>query len=229
MNGHDGFDDSQQLDRLVDGEMERDEYRDFLATLEREPDAPGAWDDAARLRESLGDTGAAARALHDAAARADDDTAAERLRHASALLEARDSQAALDMLRTAVARNPGDIRSLATQTRLATEQGELEEYLQGMLDALPVWDATMHFVGNQYIEINGDEGYVESWVVGYHMEADDSPLEHLVLGLRYQDDLVRVGDDWKIIRRVTAKQWHTGTFPRPFIGPPPYPRPGRES
>ena len=70
---------------------------------------------------------------------------------------------------------------------------------------------------------------VESWVVGYHMEADDSPLEHLVLGLRYQDDLVRVGDDWRIIRRVTSKQWHTGPFPRPFIGPAPYPRTGRES
>ena len=109
------------------------------------------------------------------------------------------------------------------------ESGDLDGYLQGIEEALPVWDATMHFVGNQYIEINGDEGRVESWVVGYHMEADDSPLEHLVLGLRYQDDLVRVGDDWKIIRRETAKQWHTGHFPRPFVGPAPYPRPGRES
>ena len=109
------------------------------------------------------------------------------------------------------------------------EQGALDEYLKGMEEALHAWDATMHFVGNQYIEIDGDQGYVESWVVGYHMEAPDSPLEHLVLGLRYQDDLVRVGDDWKIIRRETAKQWHTGPFPRPYVGPPPYPRPGHES
>ena len=109
------------------------------------------------------------------------------------------------------------------------EQGELDEYLDGMEEALHAWDASMHFVGNQYVEIDGDKGHVESWVVGYHMEADDSPLQHLVLGLRYQDDLVRDGDDWKIIRRVTSKQWHTGTFPRPFIGPAPYPRTGRES
>ena len=61
------------------------------------------------------------------------------------------------------------------------------------------------------------------------MEADDSPLEHVVLGLRYQDDLVGHGDDWKIIKRVTAKQWHTGVFPRPFVGPAPYPRPGKAS
>ena len=109
------------------------------------------------------------------------------------------------------------------------EKGELEPYLQGMMDALHQWDATMHFMGNQYIEIDSDEGHVETWVVGYHMEADDSPLEHLVLGLRYQDDLVRVGDDWKIIHRHTAKHWHTGPFPRPEVGPAVYPRPGHES
>ena len=34
---------------------------------------------------------------------------------------------------------------------------------------------------------------------------------------------------WKIIRREAARQWHTGPLPRPFIGPPPYPRPRHES
>ena len=105
------------------------------------------------------------------------------------------------------------------------EEGSLDGYLEGIEEGLHQWDATMHFMGNQYIEIDGDRGRVETWVVGYHMEAPDSPLEHLVLGLRYQDEVVRVGDDWKIIRRETAKQWHTGPFPRPTLGPPSYPRP----
>lgn len=109
------------------------------------------------------------------------------------------------------------------------ESGALEPYLEGLEEALPQWEASMHFVGNQYVEIDGDRGFVESWVVGYHMEAPDSPLQHLVLGLRYQDELIRDGDDWKIIRRETAKQWHTGTFPRPDVRPPRYPRVGRES
>jgi len=104
------------------------------------------------------------------------------------------------------------------------EDGDLDDYLQGIEDALHLWDATMHFMGNQYVQIDGDEGHAETWVVGYHMEAEDSPIDHLVLGLRYQDDLVRVDGDWKIIRRNTEKQWHTGTFPRPKIGDAPYPR-----
>jgi hypothetical protein len=104
------------------------------------------------------------------------------------------------------------------------EEGALEPYLEGIEGALPQWDATMHFMGNQYVEIDGDRGHVETWVVAYHMEAPDSPLDHLVLGLRYRDDVVRVDGDWKIIRRNTVKQWHTGAFPRPSLGPPTYPR-----
>ena len=108
------------------------------------------------------------------------------------------------------------------------EDGPLEPYLEGIEGALAQWDATMHLMGNQYVEIDGDRGHVETWVVGYHMEAPGSPLDHLVLGLRYQDDVVRVdsgdGGDWKIIRRNTVKQWHTGPFPRPTLGPPAYPR-----
>ena len=87
-----------------------------------------------------------------------------------------------------------------------------------------MYDATMHFKGNQYVEFDGDRGFVETWVIGYHMEASGSPIDSLVLALRYKDDVVRVDGDWKIIRREAAEQWHTGPFPRPFIGEPPYPR-----
>jgi ketosteroid isomerase-like protein len=107
------------------------------------------------------------------------------------------------------------------------ESGGLDEYLVGLEEAMDMWDATLHFVGNQYVEVDGDRGFVESWVVAYHMEAEDSPIDHLVLALRYQDEVVRVGEDWRIIRRKTSKQWHTGPFPRPTIGPPAYPRKSR--
>jgi hypothetical protein len=104
------------------------------------------------------------------------------------------------------------------------EDGALEPYLEGIEEGLKQWEATMHFMGNQYVRIEGDIGHVETWAVAYHMEADDSPLQDLVLGLRYQDDVVRVGEGWKIIRRSAARQWHRGPFPRPSLGPPLYPR-----
>jgi hypothetical protein len=109
------------------------------------------------------------------------------------------------------------------------EGGSLEDYLEGIEQGVLMYDATMHFKGNQYVEINGDEGFVETWVIGYHMEAPGSPIDSLVLALRYKDEVVRIDGDWKIIRREAAEQWHTGPFPRPFIGEPPYPRRPRAS
>jgi hypothetical protein len=109
------------------------------------------------------------------------------------------------------------------------EEGALDEYLIGLEEGLRMYDATMHFRGNQYVEIDGDRAFVETWVIGYHMEAPGSPIDSLVLALRYKDDVARFGGEWKIIRREAVEQWHTGPFPRPFIGPAPYPRKPHES
>ena len=109
------------------------------------------------------------------------------------------------------------------------EEGSIDDYLDGLADGLLAYEATMHFRGNQYIEIDGDRGFVETWVIGYHMEAPGSPIDSLTLALRYQDDVERFGDDWKIVQREAVRQWHTGPLPRPFIGPAPYPRPAHES
>lgn len=109
------------------------------------------------------------------------------------------------------------------------EEGTLDDYLEGLEAGLLMYDATMHFKGNQYVELDGDRAFVETWVIGYHMEAPGSPIGHLTLALRYKDDVVRVGDEWRIIRREAVRQWHTGPFPRPSIGEPPYPRKTHES
>jgi SnoaL-like domain len=105
------------------------------------------------------------------------------------------------------------------------EDGPLEPYLEGIEEGLQQWAATMHFMINQYVTVDGDTGHVETWSLAHHMEADGSPIDDLILALRYQDDVVRVGDDWKIIRRNAVKHFHRGPFPRPTIGPPAYPRP----
>ena len=109
------------------------------------------------------------------------------------------------------------------------EEGTLDDYLDGLEAGLLMYAATMHFKGNHYVELVGDQAFVETWVIGYHMEPPDSPIGHLTLALRYKDDVVRVDDEWKIMRREAVRQWHTGPFPRPFIGDPPYPRTSHES
>ena len=105
------------------------------------------------------------------------------------------------------------------------EGGAIGPYLEGIEEGLTQWGATMHFMINQYATVDGDTGHVETWSLAHHMEADGSPIDDLVLALRYQDDVVRVGDGWQIIRRTMVKHFHRGPFPRPTIGPPSYPRP----
>ena len=109
------------------------------------------------------------------------------------------------------------------------EEGSLDDYLEGLEEGLLMYDATMHFRGNQYVELDGDHAFVETWVVAHHMEAPGSPLDSLALALRYKDDVARIGGEWKIVRREAVEQWHTGPFPRPALGPPPYPRPKHQS
>ena len=104
-------------------------------------------------------------------------------------------------------------------------EAPIDAYLEALEPGVKQYHATLHFMGNQYVQVDGDRGSVETWAVAYHMETDGSPLDDLVLGLRYQDQVVRDGDGWKIIARNTVKQWHRGPFPRPSLGPPIYPRP----
>ena len=55
------------------------------------------------------------------------------------------------------------------------EEGSLADYLAGIEEGVLMYDATMHFKGNQYVEFDGDTGFVETWVIGYHMEARREP------------------------------------------------------
>ncbi len=91
----------------------------------------------------------------------------------------------------------------------------IDRYLKLLEPGVRQYHATLHFMGNQYVRVDGDGGHVETYAVAYHMEAEDSPIEDLLVGVRYQDDVVRVGDEWKINRRNVIRQWHRGPLPRP--------------
>ena len=92
-------------------------------------------------------------------------------------------------------------------------------YLEQLEPGVKAYHATLHFMGNQYVRVTGDTGHVETYAVAYHIEADDSELPDLVMGVRYQDDVRREDDGWKICRRNVVKQWHRGPLPRPRAEP----------
>ena len=45
------------------------------------------------------------------------------------------------------------------------EDGAIGSYLEDIEETLGQWAATMHFMGNQYVSVAGNEGHIETWAV----------------------------------------------------------------
>jgi len=96
-------------------------------------------------------------------------------------------------------------------------EAPIDSYFAALVTGVQAYEATMHFMGNQYVELDegADEGTVETYAVAYHIEAADSGRKDLVMGVRYVDDVARAGDDWLIVRRTAIPHWVRGPLPRP--------------
>lgn len=119
-----------------------------------------------------------------------------------------------------------DTRDFASSRALFTDdcfvQGSLntapiDEYWTPLVAGVQKYGATMHFMGNQFVKLEegADEGFVETYAVAYHIEAEGSPYPDLVMGVRYQDTVGRNGNDWIITARRAIPHWVRGPLPRP--------------
>ena len=96
-------------------------------------------------------------------------------------------------------------------------EAPIDAYFAALVTGVQAYEATMHFMGNQYVELEegADAGTVETYAVAYHIEAADSGRKDLVMGVRYIDDVARSGDHWLIVRRTAIPHWVRGPLPRP--------------
>jgi hypothetical protein len=94
-------------------------------------------------------------------------------------------------------------------------EGPIDPYWEGLREGVLGFDATMHFMGNQYVEVEpgANTGFVETYAVAYHMEPAGSARDDLIMGVRYQDEVARDGDGWLITKRVVIPVWVRGPFP----------------
>jgi hypothetical protein len=88
-------------------------------------------------------------------------------------------------------------------------RGSGTEFAQWVLDTLDVFDATMHFVGDPHVRLDGDVAHVDTYCVAHHLSKPDSAgkADDMVLGLRYVDRFERRGGRWLIAKRVCAFDW----------------------
>ncbi len=88
-------------------------------------------------------------------------------------------------------------------------KGTVDEFLDWVEQALSYFSSTMHFIGNQLVELDGDVARAESYCVAYHRRAatDGERAHDLVIGLRYVDRLERRGGEWRIADRLCVFDW----------------------
>jgi ketosteroid isomerase-like protein len=80
---------------------------------------------------------------------------------------------------------------------------------------------TMHFVGNEYVEVEGDTAYSETYFISYATVADSGTPATRSRGGRYLDRFERRDGEWKIARRLLVDEWsRLDELPAP-TGPPP--------
>lgn len=93
-------------------------------------------------------------------------------------------------------------------------RGTGTEFAQWVVDTLPHFQTTMHFIGPPRIRNEGDRAEVDTYCVAHHVSRpDDAGLQtDMVLGLRYVDRFERRDGRWLIAKRVCSFDW-TYTVP----------------
>ena len=88
-------------------------------------------------------------------------------------------------------------------------RGSGTEFAQWVLDTLDVFDATMHFVGDPHIRLEGEVAQVDTYCVAHHLSKPDADgkADDMVLGLRYVDRFEQRDGRWLIAKRVCAFDW----------------------
>jgi ketosteroid isomerase-like protein len=79
---------------------------------------------------------------------------------------------------------------------------------------------TMHFIGNEYVEVDGDTAYSETYFISYATITDSGQSATRSRGGRYLDRFERRDGEWKIARRVLVDEWsRLDDLPAPPVPP----------
>jgi hypothetical protein len=85
--------------------------------------------------------------------------------------------------------------------------GPIDEYLAILRPGVEAFPTTMHFMGNQLAEIDGDRASTETYAIAHHFADAEGRDERIVMGVRYLDDLERRDGRWVIVHRRAISDW----------------------
>lgn len=96
------------------------------------------------------------------------------------------------------------------------DSGGVDNYLRDLRRGVEYFDVTMHFMGNQLIDLIDDHYEVETYAIAHHYRGESPGQPHpddLVVGVIYHDKMVRETDRWRIRSRAVELLWRRGNYP----------------
>ncbi|WP_404434290.1 nuclear transport factor 2 family protein [Microbacterium lacus] len=90
-------------------------------------------------------------------------------------------------------------------------RGGVEEFVHWCAEVLPRFACTTHVCANQFVEVHGDSGWMESTTLAYHRTypTDDEPAADYMIILRYIDIVERRNGEWRILDRTIVHDTET--------------------
>ena len=93
----------------------------------------------------------------------------------------------------------------------------IRAWLEKSLAPFPV---TQHLVTNIDVTVDGDRATARTMVYNPMGAATrEGPLHFFFMGGRYDDELVRTADGWRIAKRVETALWFEGSLPKELVYP----------
>jgi ketosteroid isomerase-like protein len=79
--------------------------------------------------------------------------------------------------------------------------------LARVFDELNTYEATMHFNGQNTVELDGDRATGVTYCVAYHVKADGAGRSLMTAAIRYLDSFVRRDSTWLFDQRKLIVVW----------------------
>lgn len=78
--------------------------------------------------------------------------------------------------------------------------------------ALTPLDDSQHIVGTHQVTLDGDRAVARCYLHAQHIRADAADGPHWIVAGRYEDQLVRTAEGWRIAHRKLTVMWTEGNL-----------------
>ena len=91
-----------------------------------------------------------------------------------------------------------------------TEHQGIDSILERCKKALTPLDFSHHMVSNHVVEVEGDQAKCKCYFQAQHVRTSAPEGVNFLIAGKYEDELIRVNEGWKIASRVLTKIWTEG-------------------